>query len=505
MVLERNEIILNRYRKIAEMRAEGIDPFPHKFEPTHKSEQILAQAEEMIKSKKKVSVAGRIMSIRSFGKAAFFHIMDGTGRIQIHIRKGSTADKDIEIFKKYIDAGDIVGVDGEVFRTKTGEVTVLAEHLILLAKAVRPLPEKWHGLRDREIRYRQRYVDLIVNEDVRRTFIQRSRIIDSMRRYLNEKGYLEVETPMMQPVYGGAMARPFVTYHNALNMTLYLRIAPELYHKRLVVGGFEKVYEINRNFRNEGISTVHNPEFTMLELYTAYWDYLDTLRLVEDMLKHIAQEVLGTLKFAYGKDEIDLSGEWQKLTILEAIKKHTGVELDWHSPQQEVLNIVAPMVDASQEELHKLTTDELIMLLFESKVEDHLIQPTFVLEFPKSLSPLAKASPDNPAVAERFELYIARLEIANAYTELNDPEEQYEIFKEQAKKRREGVAEAFMMDEDYIRALEYGMPPTSGLGIGIDRLVMLLTNQHSIREVILFPHLRPEQAENNPENNSNNV
>ncbi|MCD6384897.1 lysine--tRNA ligase [Candidatus Sumerlaeota bacterium] len=499
MVLERNEIILNRYRKISEMRAEGIDPFPHKFDPTHKSKEILDNAEELIKSKEKVRVAGRIMSIRSFGKAAFFHIMDGVGRIQIHIRKGSTPDRDREIFQRYIDSGDIVGVEGEVFRTKTGEVTVLAERLVLLAKAVRPLPEKWHGLRDREIRYRQRYVDLIVNEDVRRTFIQRTQIINSMRQYLNEKGYLEVETPMMQPVYGGAMARPFITHHHALDMTLYLRIAPELYHKRLVVGGFEKVYEINRNFRNEGISTVHNPEFTMLELYTAYWDYRDTLLLVEDLLKHIAREVLGTLTFTYDKDEIDFSGEWQRLTILEAIKKHTGIELNWDQPQQEVLRVVAPVVEASAKELQELTTDELIMLLFESKVEEQLIQPTFVMEFPRSLSPLAKASADNPAVAERFELFIARLEIANAYTELNDPEEQYEIFKEQARKRQDGVVDAFMMDEDYIRALEYGLPPTSGLGIGIDRLVMLLTNRQSIREVILFPHLRPERPEDNPE------
>ncbi len=493
MILDRNEIILNRYRKIAELRARGINPFPNKFESTHKSAGILAQAEELIQQGKQVRVAGRILVIRSFGRSHFFHLQDGSGKVQIYVRKDATRAEDMEIFQKYIDGGDIVGVEGTVFRTKTGEVTVLAERLTLLAKAVRPLPEKWHGLKDRETRYRQRYVDLIVNEETRQIFIQRARIIDTMRRWLNEQGYLEIETPMMQPVYGGAMARPFVTHHNALDIDLYLRIAPELYHKRVVVGGLERVYEINRNFRNEGLSTVHNPEFTMLELYTAYWDYSDTLRLVEAMLKHIAQEVLGTLKFKYADYEIDFSGEWRKLTILQAIKEFLGLELDWRQPQTEVLRIVAGKVEAERAEIKDLNTEELIMLLFETHVEEKLIQPAFVLEYPKSLSPLAKAKENEPKVAERFELFIAGLEIANAYTELNDPEEQYEIFKEQARRRQAGVMEAFMMDEDYIRALEYGLPPTSGLGIGIDRLVMLLTNKQSIRDVILFPQLRPEQ------------
>ncbi len=494
MILDRNEIILNRYRKIAEMRAEGIEPYPHKFEPTHKSAEILGDSDTLIESGTKVRVAGRIMTIRSFGKAAFFHIQDSEGQIQVHVRKGSTPDEEIAFFKKYIDSGDIIGAEGPVFLTKTNEITVLAEHFYLLAKAVRPLPEKWHGLRDREIRYRQRYVDLIVNPEVRETFAKRTAIIDTMRRYLNEKGYLEVETPMMQPVYGGALARPFITHHNALDMKLYLRIAPELYLKRLIAGGIEKVYEINRNFRNEGISTVHNPEFTMLELYTAYWDYTDTMQLVENLLKHSAQQVLGSLEFVYEDYEIDFSGEWRRMTILEAIKEYEGLALDWHQPAQEVIDKIKDRVELSAGELKDLTNDERIMLLFESKVEEKLIQPTFVMEFPKSKSPLAKTKPSETGVAERFELFVAGLEIANAYTELNDPEAQYEIFKDQAERRHKGVVDAFMMDEDYIRALEYAMPPTSGLGIGIDRVVMLLTNKQSIRDVILFPLLKPEQT-----------
>ncbi len=494
-MLDRNKIILNRYRKIAELREKGIDPYPHKFEPSHKSAQILADPDAFIESEERVSAAGRIITIRSFGKAAFFHIQDAAGRIQVMVRKGSTPDDEFALFKEYLDNGDMVGVRGAVFRTRTEEVTILAEHLVLLAKAARPLPEKWHGLRDREQRYRQRYVDLIVNEEVRENFRKRSAIITAFREFLNAEGYLEVETPMMQPIYGGALARPFTTYHNALDMTLFLRIAPELNLKRLVVGGLEKVYEINRNFRNEGLSTVHNPEFTMLELYTAYWDYTDTMNLVEEMMKYACEAVNDLLEFTFGENRIDFSGEWRRMTVLDAIKEHTGKDLDWRQEHERVLRDVSGEVDASEGELKDLTTDELIMLLFESTVEEQVVQPTFITEFPKSLSPLSKAKQGEPWIAERFELFISGLECANAYTELNDPEEQYEIFKDQAQKRRLGDVEAFMMDEDYIRALEHGMPPTSGLGVGIDRVVMLLTDQHSIRDVILFPHLRPEQGE----------
>jgi lysyl-tRNA synthetase class 2 len=496
MLLDRNEIINNRYRKVDDMRKEGIEPYPRKFEPTHLSGDILANPDSFIESGEDVRVAGRIMTMRKFGKAAFFHIQDDGGRIQIHVRKGETPDEYIDLFKKYVDGGDIVGVEGTVFRTKTEEVTVLVKRLVMLSKAVRPLPEKWHGLRDREQRYRQRYVDLFANEDVLATFKARTDIINSMRVFLNDKGYVEVETPMMQPIYGGALARPFVTHHNTLDMRLYLRIAPELYLKRLVVGGMHKVYEINRNFRNEGISTVHNPEFTMLELYTAYWDYNDTLNLVEQLLKDACQQLHGKLTFPYGEIEIDFNGEWKRLTILEAIKETLGLDADWNMPADDARAIVLDNVaDIKKEEIKDWNSDQLIMLLFESRVEDKLIQPVFITEFPKSASPLAKAKEANPAVAERFELFICGMEVANAYTELNDPAEQYDIFGEQVKRRQAGDDEACMMDEDYIRALEYGMPPTSGLGIGIDRVVMLLTDSHSIRDVILFPHLRPEQEQ----------
>ena len=496
-MLERSELIQNRYNKVDALRQKGINPYINRFDPTHSSQSILDNADALITSEQKVVIAGRVLTIRSFGKAAFFHVMDGSGKIQAFIKSGMLPDEDFALFKEILDSGDIVGIAGIVFRTKTGEITVLAQRLCLLTKSVRPLPEKWHGLRDTDKRYRQRYVDLIVNEDVHKTFETRSRIISSCRRYLDERGYMEVETPMMQPIYGGALARPFVTHHNTLDMDLFLRIAPELYLKRLLVGGFEKVYEINRNFRNEGISIRHNPEFTMLELYTAYWDYKNTAELLEEMIRTIAQDVLGDTKFIYQGDEIDLApaNGWKRLTMLEAIKAETGHDLHWDEPANAIRLKIGHLIEAPEGKVKDLSAADLIIELFEQKVEPALIQPTFIMEFPKSKSPLAKTKPDDPLVAERFELFMGKLEIANAYSELNDPAEQLLRFQEQARRRAAGDSEAMCIDEDYVRALEHGMPPASGLGVGMDRVAMLFTDSYSVRDVILFPTLRPETGQ----------
>jgi lysyl-tRNA synthetase class 2 len=494
-MLDRNEIIDGRYQLISRLRQSGVNPFAHRYVPTHQSSQILQDAESLIKSETPVRVAGRVLAVREFGRASFFHLLDDSGRIQVYVRQDVLGEDGMRFFKEFVDTGDIVAIEGTVFRTKTGEVTIAAKSLRLLTKAVRPLPEKWHGLRDQEIRYRQRYVDLIVNERVKQTFLKRSHIITALREFLDAEGYVEVETPIMQPVYGGALARPFLTHHNALDMTLYLRIAPELYLKRLTVGGFDKVYEINRSFRNEGISIKHNPEFTMLELYTAYWDYTDTMQLVERMIKNVCQKVLGTLNLVYQGEEIDLEPQWERITLLDAVERETGLKLHWNDDAAGVREKARQLIELRHPHL---STAETILALFEEKVEPKLVRPTFVVEFPKETSPLAKRKENEPEVAERFELFVGRLEIANAYSELNDPEEQYEIFKQQMAKRQAGDLEAFMMDEDYIRALEYGMPPASGLGVGIDRLVMLLTDSSSIREVIAFPLMRPESAEPPP-------
>jgi lysyl-tRNA synthetase class 2 len=503
-MLEKTELIQNRYNKLNALREKNINPYVNRFIPSHYSTDVLEKADSFIASGEKLTVAGRILTIRTFGKAAFFHIQDSYGKVQIFIKKGELPDDQFELFRDYIDSGDIVGIEGMVFRTKTGENTVLARQLTLLSKSVRPLPEKWHGLRDTDTRYRQRYVDLIVNREVQKSFELRSRIISSCRRYLDGKGYMEVETPMMQPIYGGALARPFVTFHNALGIPLYLRIAPELYLKRLIVGGFEKVYEINRNFRNEGLSVRHNPEFTMLELYTVGWDYRDTAALVEDMIKSIVRDVLGTTKITYQGDEIDLDppGGWKRMTILEAVKSVTGLELDWGESLESVVGKVKGYLPESKGSLKEKNPAELILELFEEKVEPTLVQPTFVFEFPKEKSPLAKSKPGHPLVAERFEFFAGRLETANAYSELNDPVEQLSLFEEQARRREKGDQEAMCIDEDYIRALEYGMPPTSGLGVGMDRLVMLCTDSSSIRDVILFPILRPEAGRTKEEQES---
>jgi len=433
------------------------------------------------------SLAGRIVAMRDFGKAAFAHIQDTTGKIQVYFRKDMLGES-YKIIKK-LDIGDIVGLKGRLFRTRTNELTVEVDSFEFLTKSLRPLPEKWHGLKDIETRYRQRYVDLIVNPEVRQTFIKRSIIIKAVRDFLEAKGFIEVETPMMQPIPGGATAKPFKTHHNALDVDLYLRIAPELYLKRLLVGGYERVYELNRNFRNEGISTKHNPEFSMLEFYIAYRDYTFLMSFTEELIPYLAEKALGTLKIPYGETIIDLTPPWPRIPMLEALTQK-GVP-------QEIFNDAEKAVAWAREnrvEIEKgANLGKVLDEIFKEKVEPELIQPTFITDYPVELSPLSKRKPDNLALVERFELFICAREIANAFSELNDPMDQRQRFLKQVEAKDQGDEEAHWMDEDFVRALEYGMPPAAGEGIGIDRLVMLLTNSQSIRDVILFPQLKPEQ------------
>lgn len=490
-VVEISELLQVRRDKLDELRGLGVDPFGGKYERTAMAGDILKQydgltKEELEEKQLKVSIAGRIMAKRVMGKASFAHIQDLSGKIQIYVRQDSVPETEYAAFG-VLDLGDIVGVTGEVFKTKTGETTIKAENLVVLSKSLYPLPDKYHGLKDVELRYRQRYVDLIVNPEVQQTFIKRSRIIQSMRRYLDSLGYLEVETPTLHSIAGGAAARPFVTHHNALDMELYMRIAIELHLKRLIVGGLEKVYEIGRVYRNEGISTRHNPEFTMIELYEAYADYKDIMALTENMIAHIAQEVLGTQIVNYQGHEVDLTPQWRRVSMVDAVKEVTGVDFG---------------VQMSNEEAHRLakehkvpvephmTFGHILNAFFEQFVEETLIQPTFVFGHPVEISPLAKKNEQDPRFTDRFELFIVAREHANAFSELNDPIDQRQRFEAQLLEREHGNDEAHEMDDDFIRALEYGMPPTGGLGIGIDRLVMLLTDAASIRDVLLFPHMR---------------
>jgi lysyl-tRNA synthetase class 2 len=472
----------------------GIQPYGGHFEIRHKAKALQEQyhdatREDLEQRKISCTLAGRTLSLRRFGKACFSHLQDDTGRIQIYFKQDVLGQKQFEVFER-LDMGDLIGVWGHLFRTKTNELTVLVEKFILLAKSLRPLPEKWHGLTDIEIRYRQRYLDLIANPQIREIFRQRSKIIEAIRTFLNQRGFIEVETPMMQAVPGGAHARPFVTHHHALDTDLYLRIAPELYLKRLVVGGFERVYEINRNFRNEGISTIHNPEFTMLEFYMTYADYQDLLPFTEELITFVAQETLGTLKLTYQGREIDLTPPWQRLNYLDAIIKYNKLDADW-IPDPERIRRLAQRLKIEAKDQDPL--GKLLDQIFTATAEPHLAGPIFILDYPTDLSPLAKRKPERQEFTERFELYIASREIANAFSELNDPLDQRRRFEDQMKQRKAGDLEAHQMDEDYLRALEYGMPPTAGEGVGIDRLTMLLTNQASIRDVILFPQMRPEK------------
>lgn len=494
--LELNELLQIRRGKLDELRSMGIDPFGQKYERTHHAAEITKAYEEKSKEeldelKAEVSIAGRIMQKREMGKAGFAHLQDITGKIQIYVRADAVGETPYKAYD-LLDIGDIIGIRGTVFKTKTGELSVKASSVVVLSKSLLPLPEKYHGLKDVELRYRQRYVDLIMNQDVQQTFIARSKIIQSMRRYLDALGYLEVETPTLHAIAGGAAARPFITHHNALDMQLYMRIAIELHLKRLIVGGMEKVYEIGRVYRNEGISTRHNPEFTMIELYEAYADYKDIMKLTEEMIAHIAQEVLGTTTIMYQGHEVNLAPQWRRVTMVDAIKEVVGVDFS---------------VQMSDEEAHRLakehkvpveptmTFGHIVNQFFETFVEETLIQPTFITGHPVAISPLAKKSDADPRFTDRFELFIVAREHANAFTELNDPIDQRERFAAQLVEREQGNDEAHEMDEDFVRALEYGMPPTGGLGIGIDRLVMLLTDAPSIRDVLLFPLMRERQGE----------
>ncbi|ADF37042.1 lysine--tRNA ligase [Priestia megaterium] len=488
---ELNDQFLVRREKMSNLRDQGIDPFGQRFERTHTSQQLISEYDELTKEQLEenevpVSLAGRIMTKRGKGKAGFAHVQDLTGQIQLYVRKDAIGEEQYEIFSS-VDIGDLVGVEGVLFKTKVGELSIKVKDFTLLTKALRPLPDKYHGLKDIEQRYRQRYLDLITNPESKQTFISRSRIIQSMRRYLDNHGYLEVETPMMHSIAGGAAARPFVTHHNALDMELYMRIAIELHLKRLIVGGLEKVYEIGRVFRNEGVSTRHNPEFTMIELYEAYADYKDIMALTENLIAHIAQEVLGTTKIQYGNQEVDLTPEWTRLHMVDAIKQYTGVDF-WGETSVEEARALAK--EHGVEITEHMQYGHIVNEFFEQKVEEQLIQPTFIYGHPVEISPLAKKNAEDPRFTDRFELFIVAREHANAFTELNDPIDQRERFEAQLKEKEQGNDEAHEMDDDFIEALEYGMPPTGGLGIGIDRLVMLLTNAPSIRDVLLFPHMR---------------
>ncbi len=488
---ELNDQLRVRREKMNSLREKGMDPFGKRFERTHLTDQLISEYGEMEKEEieaKNVSVkiAGRIMTKRGKGKAGFAHIQDLAGQIQIYIRQDAVGEEQYEVFDT-ADLGDIIGVEGTLFKTKVGELSIKAQNFVFLSKALRPLPEKFHGLKDVEQRYRQRYLDLITSSESKNTFINRSRIIQSMRRYLDGQGYLEVETPLMHSIAGGASARPFITHHNALDMQLYMRIAIELHLKRLIVGGLEKVYEIGRVFRNEGISTRHNPEFTMLELYEAYADYRDIMSLTENMVAHIAQEVLGTTTVQYGDYEIDLKPEWKRVHMVDAIKEYTGVDF-W--PQMSTEDARAFAKEHGVEITDHMQYGHIVNEFFEQKVEEHLIQPTFIFGHPVDISPLAKKNDEDSRFTDRFELFIVAREHANAFTELNDPIDQRERFEAQLKEKEQGNDEAHEMDDDFIEALEYGMAPTGGLGIGIDRLVMLLTNSPSIRDVLLFPLMR---------------
>ena len=482
-----NQLLQIRRDKLSKLKEEGKNPFEiTKYNRTHTSKDVAENYNEL--EGKDVSIAGRLMAKRIMGKASFCHIQDSEGKIQSYVSINDLGEDDYKAFKE-MDIGDIVGITGFVFKTRTEEISVHAKSVTLLSKSLRTLPEKFHGLKDTDLRYRQRYVDLIVNPEVKDTFLKRIQILQEVKNVLNEKGYLEVETPILNTIAGGAAARPFITHHNTLDMDMYLRIANELYLKRLIVGGFDKVYEMGRMFRNEGMDIKHNPEFTNIEMYSAFEDYNDMMNLTEEIISRVALKVLGTTKITYQGTQIDLTPSWKRISMIDSIKEVTGVDF----------NKIDTDADAKKaaEELHveldelKLTRGEIINQVFEAKVEETLIQPTFIYDYPVEVSPLTKRKTSDPRLTERFEVFIGAREYGNAYSELNDPIDQYERFKAQVAAREAGDEEANMMDDDFINALEYGMPPTGGLGIGIDRLVMLLTDSASIRDVLLFPTMKP--------------
>jgi len=489
---EINELIEQRLKKLEELRQAGIEPFGGSYAAEDHASDLLnkydaASKETLEKNPVSCSLAGRIVSMRDFGKAAFAHVQDVTGKIQVYFKKDILGEK--QSLMKKLDTGDIIGLKGRLFRTRTNELTVEVEDFIFLSKSLRPLPEKWHGLKDIETRYRQRYVDLIVNAEAREAFVKRCSVIKAIREFLESKDFIEVETPMMQQIPGGATAKPFKTHHIALGIDLYLRIAPELYLKRLLVGGYERVFELNRNFRNEGISTKHNPEFTMLEFYIAYRDYNFLMSFTEELITSVARKALGTLKIPYGDSSIDITPPWPRVPMLDALLQK-GVPPEVMKDRTKAQEWAK---SNSIEIEREVSLGKMIDEIFKEIVEPDLVQPTFIIDYPVEISPLAKRKKENPELTERFELFIASQEIANAFSELTDPIDQGERFMKQVEEKAKGDEEAHRMDEDFIRALEYGMPPAAGEGIGIDRLVMVLSNSQSIRDVILFPQLKPEQ------------
>ncbi len=503
MDAEVTDLLAARRRKLAAVRAKGVNAFPNDFTPTHTTAEVGVQfggltPERLAENRAVVAVAGRVIARRDFGRASFLHLQDRAGRLQAYVKRDSVGEQAFAVFKQ-MDVGDFAGIVGRPFRTKTDELTVEAQQVRLLAKALRPLPEKWHGLTDVEARYRQRYLDLIGNEAVRATFRRRAEIVQYLRRFFVERDFIEAETPMMQPVAGGAAARPFVTHHNALDIDLYLRIAPELYLKRLLVGGFERVFELNRVFRNEGVSTLHNPEFTMLEFYQAYATYEDLMRLTEELFVGVADAVIGSRQLTYGGMPIDLTPPWRRLCLPEYVAERAQVPLEGVlALDLGVLRAAAQRAGFGAKVDYEGHYGEgaaayLLTDLFEALAGPELIQPTFVYHYPVAVSPLARRNEQRPHFVDRFELYIAGREMANAFSELNDPDDQRARLEAQLRQRAAGDEEAHAMDEDFLRALEHGMPPAAGEGVGVDRLVMLLTDSPSIRDVILFPHMRPER------------
>lgn len=492
-----NEYIQQRRLNLEALREAGVDPFPVKFSYDITPSEIKEvfekyTGEELEEMDKQVKCCGRILSKRMQGRAAFFHISDGESRIQLYIREDKVGKPVYKRLKK-IEVGDFLGVHGALFRTRTDELSILVDEYVFLAKATRPLPEKWHGLKDKELRYRMRYLDLIANDDVRDTFRKRSQIVSVTRRFFENKGYMEVETPMMQLIPGGAAARPFITHHNALDLDLYLRIAPELYLKRLIIGGFPKVFELNRNFRNEGVDSQHNPEFSMLEFYEAYADLRDMMTITEELLTELCDTVVGSRTVKYGDHTLNFQTPFKRMTMREAIVAHSDITME----QMETLDTLLPVAKKlGIEDAEKLVYGKLLSEVFDHVAEPNLIQPTFITEYPIEVSPLTKSMPDDDRFVDRFELFMAGMELANAYSELNDPDEQLRRFQMQLGEREKGDDEAQMMDQDFLNAMEHGMPPTGGQGIGIDRLVMVLTNSTSIRDVILFPYMRPKTDEN---------
>ena len=476
-----------RIEKLELLRENGKNAYPHRYDVSHKVEQVVAAETALSKSEEGVRLAGRIMALRGHGAAAFGHIEDRTGRLQFYVRKDEVGADDYKIFK-LLEVGDFVGIEGIVFRTKTDELTIRVKTIEVLSKTLRPLPEKWHGLRDKELRYRQRYVDLMMNREVREVFRKRSQLMQLMREFLVERGYLEVETPILQPMYGGASARPFTTHHNALDVDLYLRIADELYLKRLLVGGFEKVFEFAKDFRNEGIDWLHYPEFTMMECYSAYEDYMSYMDMTEEIFKTVAAELSDKGKVTFRDQEIYFSKPWRRMTFFDALKDKTGKDFR-HMTENDILHTASELkIKLAKDTPASKALDE----IFSEAVEPTLIDPTFVYDYPKELSPLAKDHRSEEGLVERFEPFVCGFEVGNAFSELNDPIEQRKRFEQQASFRDRGDDEAQLIDEDFIRALEYGMPPAAGLGLGIDRITMIFTNSHSIRDVLFFPQMRPE-------------